>query len=88
MLATREGQLETARWHLDRSLAIRTEHLPDDHPDLASTYVALGDLAVREADLATALEYFDRAYAIRSERFGEDAPASRAVTERLTAIGR
>jgi eukaryotic-like serine/threonine-protein kinase len=50
------GLYENAETHLRRSLALRTGELPDDHPDVLATKVALGVALVDRSNLEEARE--------------------------------
>jgi serine/threonine-protein kinase len=71
---------DEARPLLEESLRIRTEQLPPDHADLATSYHNLGFYHHERGDFATAEKYYKQALAIRKKLPGEVGKHATAAT--------
>jgi tetratricopeptide (TPR) repeat protein len=78
--AFKQRKWARARDHYRELLTLRTELLGDEHPLLANTLFALGEVERRMGNHASALEYFERARALAG-KFDEEL-----VRVRLRAV--
>jgi tetratricopeptide (TPR) repeat protein len=68
------GDLDEARRHHLRALAIHEVQLGPDHPDVARSLDHLGAVLANMGDLPAARAHHNRALAIREARLGRDHP--------------
>ncbi|MGH7636961.1 MAG: protein kinase domain-containing protein [Gemmatimonadaceae bacterium] len=78
------GDVSGARASLDEALSIRRGALGEDHPDVASSMIALAGLEGDDGPRARGLALLRRALEIRRARFGNDDPRTTAA---LYALG-
>jgi eukaryotic-like serine/threonine-protein kinase len=57
-----------------RSLAIRRQHLPHDHPDVANSLAHMGWATLQRSDFTAAASFFAHAAAIQRSALGSDHP--------------
>lgn len=57
-----------------RSLAIRREHLPADHPDVAHSLAHMGWAALRKSDFPDAADFFRESEVIQRRALGNEHP--------------
>ena len=78
------GDVSGARASLEEALRIRRGALGEDHPDVASSMIALADIEGDDGPRARGLTLLRRALEIRRARFGDDDPRTTAA---LYALG-
>ncbi len=69
-----KGQYDRAIAFYEKALAIQTDLLGDDHPDVATSYIGLGGAFYSKGDYDQAIGYYEKALAIRRKVFGEQHP--------------
>ncbi|MFZ6184483.1 tetratricopeptide repeat protein [Nannocystis pusilla] len=67
------GDLDAAREHSERALALREALLGAEHPDVARSLNTLGNVALARGEYEQAVRYHERALAIRGKAYGVDS---------------
>ena len=78
-----QGELEEARRHHRRALALRTELVGRDHPQVARTLTRLGNVLLEQGDWRGALNRFEEALAINERVLGDVHPEVATILHRI-----
>ncbi|CAF0895902.1 unnamed protein product [Adineta steineri] len=62
-----QGEYQKARSYYEKTLAIRQQSLPSDHPDLGHSYNDIGSVYDNMGDYPKALSYYEKALEIRQQ---------------------
>ncbi|MCA9655870.1 MAG: serine/threonine protein kinase [Myxococcales bacterium] len=87
-LADAAGDTERANEHYSRALELRRRLLPADHPDLARSLNALGNVHLHRGELLEALELYRAALEARERVFGPHHPAVAGALNNLALVQR
>ncbi len=74
VLADAKGDSDAASRRYERAFALRSRHLPPDHPDLARSINALGNIHLDRGEYEQALARYREALALRERVFGPHHP--------------
>ena len=88
VLANSAGDNDAASEHYERAFALRTALLPADHPDLARSLNALGNVHLRRAEYDRALERYREALDLRVQVFGPNHPAVAGILNNISLVRR
>ncbi|MEM7158581.1 MAG: tetratricopeptide repeat protein [Myxococcota bacterium] len=88
VLANSAGDNDAASTHYERAFALRTALLPADHPDLARSLNALGNVHLRRGEYDHALGRYQEALALRERVYGPNHPAVAGVHNNISLVRR
>lgn len=82
----KQGKLDEALVHFEKSLAIRLALFQEHHPDVADSYHTLGLAYRQKGDLNKALDYHTKCLSIEEKILGQDHPSTATTYDSIASI--
>jgi tetratricopeptide (TPR) repeat protein len=82
----KQGKIDQALFHFEKSLSIRQLLFHENHPDVADNYHTLGLAYRQKGDLNQALEYHKKCLSIEEKVLGQDHPSTTTTYDSIASI--
>lgn len=82
----RQGKLDEAMGHLEKSLKMKKEAFGEDHPIIASTLVNIANIHMARGDMIQAIDLYNQSLAIIEKKIGKEHPQYAGILSNLAHI--